>query len=199
MKCFIIIWGFWFMLPHELQSQPDTLGRGLYTRVKTYEIGMANVWRNYVTISDSLDNTIVTAESYLDTVWMCCDTFINQKQYIKLLGQGTPSYLADVAEELWSFDIEAKKEFLIIPRDAPIGYNLLARFPNKPSYQKRIVAHKTTFKHFGAVFENVVAIYVIGKGKPYTYYYKRGVGVLACVELGKIVRILERNLFLQQP
>jgi hypothetical protein len=176
-----------------------TIGRGLYTRSSTYQSGMAQVWRNYVTFSDSLDNTIMTPDFYLDTVWMCCDTLINHKQYVKFFGKGEPSYFADVAGELWTFEMEINEEHLIIPRDAPIGYQRLVRFPKSPSYMRRIVDHKMTFKHFGVVFEDIVAIYVIGLGKPCTYYYKRGVGVLACVELGKVVRILERNLFLQQP
>jgi hypothetical protein len=199
MKHLIIIGFFFSGFLQQLHSQSDTLGRGLYTRVRTYQSGMANVWRNYVTYSDSLDNTIVTPKVYLDTVWMCCDTLINDKQYIKLFGNGNPSYFAEVEGELWSFETDTKEEYLIIPRDAPIDYKVLVRFPNKPSYMKRIVAHNTTFRHFDVVFEDVIAIYVVGFGKPCTYYYKRGVGVLALVEDGKIIGVLERNLFLQQP
>jgi hypothetical protein len=35
--------------------------------------------------------------------------------------------------------------------------------------------------------------------KSYTYYFKEGVGILACFWGGKELNFLERNLFWQQP
>lgn len=179
-----------------LQGQVDTLGRGFYIRPKTYQSGMAHVWRNYRHSLDEREGTIQMGRtSYLDTIWICCDTLIGGKSYLKLDGGHIPTYKAEVEGELWRFDNRTKEEILVIPQRPSIGF----KASSENGYSQTIVGIGSQFQHFGVLFKDLIAIETIRNGYPMTCYFKKGVGFIACVQLGKVISILERNLFLQQP
>jgi hypothetical protein len=178
MKNKILIFLIYTSLIGAVAAQSDTLGRGFYHRSKTYESGMANVWKE--------DDIL------MDSVWVCCDTIINHKQYVKYgtKEQSRGYYVAEQDGDIWIFDNDKQEEYLYIPQHAPIGYNIHIR-----NFSITILDNKATFKIYDVVFDELIKLDVIWANEQLTSYFKRGVGMIAEFRNGQLVHILERNIF----
>jgi hypothetical protein len=176
MKKYIIL--FCVLWLKTVSAQSDTLGRALYTRIKTYQNGMANLWKQEGLVMDS--------------IWVCCDTIINQKPYVKYgdKAQGRGYYVAELDSNIWVFDKEKQKEYLFIPKNARIGYNV-----DIYHFSITILNNKATFRIYDVVFDELIELEFIGGNQRFIHYFKRGVGMIAELREGQIIHILERNIF----
>jgi hypothetical protein len=131
---------------------------------------------------------------------MCCDTIINGKKYLQrtmisaLHAYTFNAYMAMQDEELWMYEPFTKREYLVIPRGAPIGYSIHRSWRQYEHIQV-IVENHATVSLFGVIFKDVVVLKNITAGASSLAYFKKGIGFLAIEENGKMVGVLERNLF----
>jgi hypothetical protein len=189
MKNYMVSIAFVCFLGVELRAQEDTLGRGLYTRHRTYENGVAQVFNSYV---KTLRDTLVIGG--VDTVWMCCDTTIRGRSYLRFGDtlQGWGAYTIEQDGDFWIFDPKANQEYLFIPNTAPIGYHI---YMSSLKEDVTIVNNKATLKLYNVFFEDLIELKLIINGYSMTAYYKKGVGNIALMKDGVLVAALERNLF----